>query len=711
MAEKVKELLNKVESGEIVLPEFQREFEWNKSDSKDLMISLYKNYPIGSILRWQTTKPPKIKNNAIDKEKRNMFKVLLDGQQRLTVLYLLVRDEIPPYYDEDELSHDPRDLHIHLKKGDIEYVSKKQAKNPEWVKVTDCFCDRVDELEIAEEMSEEGEFKQLLKTYQVNLEKLLDIKKRDIPVQDLGDEADVHEAIKVFDKINTKGEPLSKSQIALAHMSSEWEDIRQNMKDKKNSLADRGFEFELDFYVKCMVALTTDRINYEESYNKDKDALKEKWDKLAKEEDGIFDFLFNILEEEAFIQDNSYLSSRAVLIPIIKYLDNKEEISLSRQEKNHFFRWMYLAMMWTRYSGSADSDLDHDLSIIEDSETPIEDLVDVIRQERGGRLKVDASDLNEETRQSSFYTILKILTRANKPIDWKSGEPLTKGRTIESHHIFPTSRLYGEATDDSGEVYDSSNHRSKANEIANRAMITPKTNKKIGNDKPAEYLPEVRDKHPRALESQFIPDNSELWKIENYEEFLANRRKVISQKINQLLEELISEGSTEEDFDARELIAREESKKVEFKETLLYHIHKEQPDTELRAQAVKEICSFMNTEGGYLIIGVSDDGKVKGIERDLSLMENDTQKFEEQLEQEANNRLEGPNIFSMYVEELKFEEIDGNRVCVIQVKPCPSGPVFYKLDDGEKELIVRSGSSARKLEADQINEYIRERWG
>ncbi|WP_302080595.1 DUF262 domain-containing protein [Salinibaculum rarum] len=117
-------LLDKVESNEIVLPEFQREFVWKKSQAKELIKSLYSGYPIGSLLIWVTESPPEIKNDAVDREQYGLFKVLLDGQQRLTVLYMLVKDDIPPYYTDSEIRHDPRNLYFNLDSGEFKYENK-----------------------------------------------------------------------------------------------------------------------------------------------------------------------------------------------------------------------------------------------------------------------------------------------------------------------------------------------------------------------------------------------------------------------------------------------------------------------------------------------------------------------------------------------------------------------------------------------------------
>jgi uncharacterized protein with ParB-like and HNH nuclease domain len=147
----ISKLLDRVESNAIVLPEFQREFVWKNSQAKELINSLFKQYPIGSLLTWETESPPEIKNEAIEQEKHALFEVLLDGQQRLTVLYMLVKDEIPPYYEEGDINNDPRNLYFNVDSGEFHFANKRVREGVEWVKVTECFNDDVEAISIAQE--------------------------------------------------------------------------------------------------------------------------------------------------------------------------------------------------------------------------------------------------------------------------------------------------------------------------------------------------------------------------------------------------------------------------------------------------------------------------------------------------------------------------------------------------------------------------------
>src|SRR5947207_12469820 len=102
----IRELMDGIRNLDLVLPEFQREYVWEREQAKQLIVSLYRGYPTGSLLFWKTDSPPEIKNAAIAIERIGTTSVILDGQQRLTTLYLLIRGEIPPYYNPSVITND-----------------------------------------------------------------------------------------------------------------------------------------------------------------------------------------------------------------------------------------------------------------------------------------------------------------------------------------------------------------------------------------------------------------------------------------------------------------------------------------------------------------------------------------------------------------------------------------------------------------------------
>ena len=93
---KIDDLLDEIRNRGLVLPEFQREYVWGRDQAKQLLASLLKGYPVGALLFWRTDNPPDLKNMDRLPQKSGMIRVLLDGQQRLTTLYMLIEGEIPP---------------------------------------------------------------------------------------------------------------------------------------------------------------------------------------------------------------------------------------------------------------------------------------------------------------------------------------------------------------------------------------------------------------------------------------------------------------------------------------------------------------------------------------------------------------------------------------------------------------------------------------
>lgn len=688
-------LLDKVESNEIVLPEFQREYVWKKKGAKSLINSLYQGFPIGSLLVWETESPPKIKNDAVDENQRRLFKVLLDGQQRLTVLYLMVKDEIPPYYEDYEIQEDPRDLNFNLETSELQYENKTIRQSPEWVKVTDIFQENINAFEIAKEKADTDEERyNKAEEYNDEINRIKNIKNNKMPIMELPKSAKIHDAIKLFDRVNSEGTDLGEPELALAHMSADWAFIRRRMKEKQEELREKGFDFELDFYVKCTVAAITGTMTYQKVYDVDKKELKQSWNDL----EDTLDFTVRFLRDECYIPNSDYLSSRAVLVPLVAYL-NQNDNRLSRNEKNSFRKWMYAALMWRRYSRSTDSTLTKDLSVMAlNEDDPTSEMIEQIKEDVG-RIEVEASDLAKKGKRSKrFYNMVKIVTRAQKPIDWKTGEPLRDNFELQSHHIFPKDILYEER-------YDTSEDTKIVNEVANRAFVTTRTNMEIFTDSPDEYLPEVKEDHPEALKKQFIPENPELWKLENYRDFLQKRRKMLAEAINDFIENLDDTTEGEEQITLNELIESGENYKVEFKETFLWDVHREQPNKELKDEAVKEICAFANSDGGKLIIGVEDeDFSVKGIERDLNVMQKGKDDFELQLNQAISDKL-GKKFGAIYT-SLEFEDLNGKEVCVISVEQSPE-PVYYGEED---DFYVRQGSSSIPLGVGEAAEYIQEHW-
>jgi len=96
---RVSDILSQIDMGSVALPEFQRGYVWNRDQVKDLMYSLYRKYPVGSLLVW-STKTEQVVDHARGDGQLNpgVVKLLLDGQQRITSLYGIVRGKAPQFF-------------------------------------------------------------------------------------------------------------------------------------------------------------------------------------------------------------------------------------------------------------------------------------------------------------------------------------------------------------------------------------------------------------------------------------------------------------------------------------------------------------------------------------------------------------------------------------------------------------------------------------
>lgn len=701
---KIRELTDGIEKLDLVLPEFQREYVWEREQAKQLLVSLFRGYPTGSLLFWKTDSPPEIKNAAVSIERIGTTSVILDGQQRLTTLYLLTRGDIPPYYRKEDIKNDPRDLYFDVDGADFQYFQHiLMSKNPSWVPVVDCFSEgKVNPFAIAKQKAgTDGDPGALAERFYTNLNQLRNVREADYPVQTVPPSADIDEAIDVFDRVNSLGTKLGAADLALAHITGRWPQARQVMKAKIAELAAKRFTFDLTFMTRCLTAVVKGRALFETIHQTPAEELKAGWALLTR----ILDYLVTLLPGHANVHSTEDLNTTNVLVPGIAYLAAKGGRFADDREMRRFIHWLYAASVWARYSSQTDQRLDHDISLIDQFDSPWAPLVDAIIEQRG-RIEVKASDLEGRIIQHPLYRMTYIVAKAAGAVDWFNGSPLhdTHGPSyaIHSHHIFPASVLYADAG------YDPDNHLHKklVNEIANRAFLTGVSNISLSSAAPADYLPKIEANYPGALAKQFVPTNPELWELDRYEEFLSERRRLIAGAINEHLEALKTELKHELGKPVSELVTMGESPTLEFKSSMRWDYREHQVNKALQKVIAKTAAGLMNSEGGTLLIGVADDGSILGIEQDIqTLSKADRDGFEQTFRQILSDNVGAE--FS-YLVKSEYEAVDSRTVAVIKVDPSPK-PVFVKGPNGS-EFFVRVGNTTRPLDLEASHDYIRMHW-
>lgn len=150
-----------------------------------------------------------------------------------------------------------------------------------------------------------------------------------------------------------------------------------------------------------------------------------------------------------------------------------------------------------------------------------------------------------------------------------------------------------------------------------------------------------------------------------------------------------------------ELIAQGESYKLEFKETLEHDVRENRQNRELNKAILKTIAAFLNAEGGAILIGVSDSGEIKGINRDLQYVRgNNRDGFEQKLRSLINDRFD-PSPLGFI--DIGFEELAEGTVCFVNVRP--ANTIIHI----ENEVYIRDGNVTRKLEGRALTDWIQQK--
>lgn len=704
---KIVNLLEGIKNLEIVLPEFQREYVWKKKQAKELFNSLFNDYPTGSLLFWDTNTPPEIKRNAKAVKNVGIYKVILDGQQRLTTLFLICEDKIPPYYTEEDITNDPRDLHVNLHTGEFEFLNNK-INGIFWIKVSTIFTQGINTVSLIQNSDiPDNEKFQILSIVNDNYMKIRNIKEKEYLYHTVPSTANIHKAIKIFDLINSQGTKLSNSDLALSHISGIWPQARNEFKNKNLNLkGSYEFSFGLDFYTRCLVITLSKSASLTDNKNLDYENLTkvqctDAWTKIAK----AIDHLLPLLKNEASIFSSEELTSDYLILPILTYIIFKNDFS--ETIKNGFFYWMYLAILFSRYSGQTNQTIESDINTVLTYEDPIPQLVKDINYIKG-RLHISPTDLeNISTSKNPFYKILYIISRINA-IDLLTGNKLN----LPLNKINNDIRIFSKEFLKDLEIYSNEKKLNEAyNDISNRVFILKEKNQDLSlfEDKPSEYLKAISEKFPNALTYQFIPTDSKLWEIENYEKFLKERRISIAKSINSYISKFHDKyKSKNASIDVKSIIIKGEDKFTEFKASIADIENKKSEFMEKKI--IKSILSFLNTGGGNLLIGVEDSGNIVGINSLYKVQENiekSRDMFKRELANLISSKIGKENHQFIEINILEVEDKDIAFVSIQKAKEA----IIIKENSKEILYVRDSASSSIPLEStSDILDYIEKNW-
>lgn len=556
----VTQLVAMIEKGQIRLPEMQRKFVWKAKKVRDLLDSLYRGYPSGTILMWEPDESVALTSFSIKTEENSAFKpmLLLDGQQRLTSLSSVLRGEpvtvrgrkrpIDILFnlehpdnpltsidsdedDEDEFESDefePNDdsLNENIQQMTFVVASAKLAATPNWVRVSEVFKDNSDKQFLTKAGVESFDDPRYDK-FTERLKKLRSIRDYVYRMDVLESNLSYEEVTEIFVRVNSLGAKLKGSDLALAQITARWRDSLKIFEKLQAAISEEHkFDLELGTILRNLVIQATGQSKFKTVSSLSQAKLQESW----KENERAMNFALNFLRSNIKIDSSAVLTSPYIIL-VIAFWGARRNYKISDSEATKMTRWVLLANAKARFArGSSESILDQDLLVLREdggADQLIERLVIQV-----GRLEITAAELIGRNSGSGLFKTMFLAFREDGARDWNTNLAISvnhsgKQDKLQFHHIFPTAYMKKQS-----KLMD----LPSTDDIANLAFIGGKTNREISDKAPAEYMKKILEGDGKVqLEKQAIPTDLELLKPESYADFLTLRRQLIAEKLNHFL--------------------------------------------------------------------------------------------------------------------------------------------------------------------------------
>jgi hypothetical protein len=524
---KIQTILDQIDLGAMALPEFQRGYVWNRDQVRGLMDSLYHRHPVGSLLVW-VTRADTADTRGDAALPPGTVKLLLDGQQRITSLYGLIRGRPPQFFDGNAATF--TGLHFHLEDETFEFFAPLKMKgNPLWIDVTELMQTGVGDF--INRFLGTPELQPRLTTFINRMTTVIAIRDIDLHIEEVtGEDKTIDVVVDIFNRVNSGGTKLSKGDLALAKVCASWPDARQEMKARLGKWHAAGYDFRLEWLLRCVNSVATGEAMFSALKGVDTPAFK----RGLQDTERAVDTLLNLISARLGLDHDRVLGSPYSFPLLARYLTQRGGQFADAREQDRLLYWYVHTFLWGRYAGATETVLNQDLAAIEATDGALDRLLALLRQDRGD-LRLSPDDFVGWSRNARFYPLLYMLTRVCHARDWGTGWELSSHllghlSRLELHHIFPKAllRQHGYPVAD-------------VNALANFTFLTQGTNLAVSDRDPAEYLPAMAGKHPGAVESHWVPMDPRLWRVEHYPEFLAERRQLLARAANDFLAVLLAD--------------------------------------------------------------------------------------------------------------------------------------------------------------------------
>lgn len=733
-------LIEDIDLGKIGLPELQRPFVWPNKSVRDLFDSLYRGYPAGFLLFWETGADVGLKGIGSKNEKSVPSLAIVDGQQRLTSLYAVVKgaevlranfkkESIRIAFNPLSEKFEVADAAILKDKSFIPNISvlwkpdfKPSIFRKEFVgalkAVRELGDDEADQIESA-------------------IDDLRNLIQYQFVALTLASSVDPATIAEVFVRINGQGKQLNQSDFILTLMSVFWDDGRADLEsfalqatrpsDGQASSFNHFIKPAPDQMLRATVGLALKRARLANVYSvlrgrdaqtgldnpekrSEQFALMQVAQKSSLNLTNWHHFL-GALTLAGYRSEKMISSQTAIIYSYVLYLIGITDYGIDKGSmRQAIAEFYFMASLTGRYTSSPETRFESDLGMVRDlvdGESFLEKLHEISATTLTSdywSITLPSQLATSASRSPSLFAYQAALIKLDanalfSPIKIASMvDPAVKGTkaAFEQHHLFPRGYLADEGISDLKLV----------NQIANFASVEWPENIKIGKKPPSEYVPPMdaamsasdREKH------YFWHALPHLWWELPYNQFLIERRVRMAAVIQEAWKQL-SGGATEAlpaTIPIADLISVGETDAVEFKSTLRTNLHTGLSDEKIHLSILKTIAAFLNAKGGTLLIGVTDDGEVLGLEADGFPNED---KMGLHLVNLIKDRI--GDVFLPYVHP-HFDEQDDQRILTVK---CDKGPRAAFVKDGNlQRFYVRGGNATAELSGSSITEYVKQRF-
>jgi hypothetical protein len=739
-------LMEEIDSGEIGLPDIQRPFVWTAAKVRDLFDSMYRGFPVGHLLFWASLRDGGDRRIGIDGKQQAPRLLIVDGQQRLTSLYTVLKGKpvLTADYREERIK-----IAFRPSDGHFEVANATTERDPEYIPdISTLWGDnRARKRVVRQFLSRLGGYRTLSLEEQDQLEEAIDgvfdLQSYPFKVIELSASAPEEDVADVFVRINSKGIPLIQSDFILTLMSVFWDKGRAQLEDfsRKAKLPTPGEPSPFNYLIEpdpdqllrvaVGVGFRRGRLQYVYSLLRGKDLETgefsearrvDQFERLRVAQETVLDLsnwhaFLRCLARAGYRSKQMITSQAAVLYAYAFWLIGRHEFKVEPQRlQDVIARWFFMVHTTRRYSSSPESTFEADLARLRDLASAdrfcrlLDDMVADNFTPDYWRVRLP-NELDTSVPRSptlAAYHAALILLDARALFSTRKVSELfdpvlrAEGRPSIRHPLFAKDHLRTRGITSTTMV----------NKIANLAIMDRSGNAGPGARSPHEHWAHyAATTEPHLLEQMqrwhALPPG---WESMEFTEFLAARRRLMAGLVKYGFEQLRAPESVDLlPLSTRELIAAGESDRVEFKATALRDLHTNEQNRTNMQKVLRAIAGFANANGGTLLIGVDNDGTPVGVNDDYQFVSRGNRDgFELLLRSLVHDRI---SKLAATVFDIRFDNFDDKDICRIDVRPSPS-PLFCRSTKNPDllDFWVRLGGSTRPLTGPDLLAYQRERW-